>query len=102
MKYKIYAGLGGSFGGATYQYTEDFDTEEEALDAAYDCAVQEYESYEGLYGLPSWEDVRDELSEAYGLDDEPSEDDIREVYLDHRDNWLDYKVERVVRDYDDE
>lgn len=102
MKYKIYAGLGGSFGGATYQYTEDFDTEEEALDVAYDCAVQEYESYEGLYGLPSWEDVRDELSEVYGLDEEPSEDDIREVYLDHRDNWLDYKVERVVRDYDDE
>lgn len=102
MKYKIYAGLGGSFGGATYQYTEDFDTEEEALDVAYDFAVQEYESYEGLYGLPSWEDARDELSKAYGPDEEPSEDDIREVYLDHRDNWLDYKVERVVMDYDDE
>lgn len=25
MKYKIYAGLGGSFGGATFQYVDDFD-----------------------------------------------------------------------------
>lgn len=24
MKYKIYAGLGGGFGGATYQMTEDY------------------------------------------------------------------------------
>lgn len=56
MKYKIYAGLGGSFGGATYQYIDDFSTEEDALDTAYLLAVQEYESYEGLHGLPSWEE----------------------------------------------
>lgn len=40
MKYKIYAGLGGSFGGATYQYTDEFRTEEDALDTAYLLAVQ--------------------------------------------------------------
>ena len=28
MKYKIYVGLGGSFGGATFQYVDDFDSED--------------------------------------------------------------------------
>lgn len=102
MKYAIFAGLNGGFGGATFQYVDDFNTEEDALDTAYLLAVQEYESYEGLHGLPSWEDVRDELRDSYGLDEEPSDDDINEVYLDYRNNWLDYKVEKVVRDYDDE
>ena len=102
MKYKIYAGLGGSFGGATFQYVDDFNTEEDAQDTAYLLAVQEYESYEGLHALPSWEDVRDELSDSYGPDEEPSDDDIREVYLDHRDNWLDYRVEKYEegKDYE--
>ena len=102
MKYKIYAGLGGSFGGATYQHTDEFKTEEDALDFAYALAGLMYDRLEGLYGLPSWEDIRDELSDSYGLDEEPSEDDIYELYMERRDNWLDYKVERVVRDYDDE
>ena len=92
--------MNGGFGGATFQYVDDFDSEEEALKAAYDKVVEEYESYEGLHGLPSWEDVRDELRDSYGLDEEPSDDDINEVYLDYRNNWLDYKVEKVVRDYD--
>lgn len=101
MKYAIFAGLNGSFGGAIFQYVDDFDSEEEALNAAYDKAVEVYESYEGCHGLPSWEDVRDELRDSYGLDEEPSDNDINEVYLDYRNNWLDYKVEKVVRDYDD-
>ena len=28
MKYVIFAGLGGSFGGATFQYVDDFDSED--------------------------------------------------------------------------
>ena len=54
MKYAIYAGLNGGFGGATFQYVDDFDSEYEALDAAYDKAVEEYESYEGCHGLMDW------------------------------------------------
>ena len=102
MKYKIYAGLGGSFGGATYQHTDEFETDEDALDFAYGLAGLMYDSLEGLCGLPNWEAARDELSKAYGPDEEPSEDDIYEFYMERRDNWLDYRVEKVVRDYDDE
>lgn len=39
MKYAIFAGLNGSFGGATFQYVDDFNTEEAALDTAYLLAV---------------------------------------------------------------
>lgn len=48
MKYKIYAGLSGGFGGATYQKTEDYSSMDEALEDAYALAVEEYQSYEGL------------------------------------------------------
>ena len=54
MKYASYAGLNGGFGGAIFQYVDDFDSEYEALDAAYDKAVEEYESYEGCHGLMDW------------------------------------------------
>ena len=50
-QYNIYAGLGGSFGGATYQYTSEFEDIDEAIDAAYTEAVEIYDSYEGLHGL---------------------------------------------------
>ena len=57
---------------------------------------------ENLCEMTGWEDVRDELSDSYGPDEEPSDDDIREVYLDHRDNWLDYRVEKYEegKDYE--
>lgn len=102
MKYKIYAGLGGSFGGATYQHTDEFESDEDALDFAYGLAGLMYDSLEGLHGLPSWEDIRDELSDSYGPDEEPSEDDIYELYMERRDNWLDYRVEKYEegKDYE--
>lgn len=51
MRYKIYAGLSGGFGGATYQMTEDYASMEDALEDAYALAVEEYQSYEGCHGL---------------------------------------------------
>lgn len=53
MKYKIYAGLSGGFGGATYQKTEDYSSMDEALEDAYALAVEEYQSYEGCHGIMS-------------------------------------------------
>lgn len=85
MKYNIYAGLGGSFGGATYQGTGDFKSRESAEQAAYEAAVEEYESYEGYYGIRSWEDLADEE----GLD---YEDEINELYNEERENWIEYHV----------
>lgn len=83
MKYKIYAGLGGGFGGANYQYTDDFASQSDAINAAYECALEEYEGYEGLHGLRSIDDIMEED----GIDDY---DDALASYEEERESWLDY------------
>lgn len=52
-QYNIYAGLGG----ADYQFTTLCETEDEALEEAYERACEDYEQYVGLHGLPGWEDA---------------------------------------------
>ena len=100
MKYAIYAGLNGGFGGAIFQYVDDFDSEDEALATAHNMAIGEYESYEGCHGLMDLEDVRDDLRESWG--EEPGEDDVRERYIEEVENWIDYRVEKYEegKDYE--
>ena len=94
-QYKVYAGLGGGFGGAKYIETVEAANEEEAADIAYEYAVEEYESYEGLHGLVSYGDVVDN-PEEYGLDEDcQNEEYLWEAYEEERSTWLDYYVEGV-------
>ena len=93
--YKIYAGLGGGFGGAKYIETVEAANEEEAARIAYEYAVEEYESYEGLHGLASYGDVVDN-PEEYGLDEDcQNEEYLWEAYEEERSTWLDYYVKEV-------
>ena len=94
-KYKIYAGLGGSFGGATLQEVSEFKSESAAYEYAYELACQEYESYEGLYGLADLDTIA-EYPEDYGLDKgEADEECLWEAYVEARYGWLNYWVEEV-------
>ena len=94
MKYNIYAGLGGSFGGATYRGTGDFSSRESAEEMAYQYAVEEYEMYEGSHGIRSWEDIADEE----GLDYEEDEYEINEMYEDEKESWMEYYVRLTEKD----
>ena len=85
IKYKIFAGLSGGFGGANYIETFDCDDEEEATEIAYYHACDEYESYAGLYGLRDIEEIMNE--------DIVEESEAEEIYRDERESWLDYYVE---------
>ena len=76
-QYKIYAGLGGGFGGAQYIGTETFESEQAAYDYAFECACEEYDSYEGLHGLASYDNIC-ENPEDYGLDADATEEEIEE------------------------
>lgn len=90
MKFKIYAGLSGGFGGATYQMTEDYASMDEALEDAYNLAVEEYQSYEGMHGIMSWEDCREDLEESgFDYDDET----VDNRYQEELESWLSYYVE---------
>ena len=77
MKYNIYAGLGGSFGGATYQGTGDFKSREAAEQAAY------------------------EVAENNNLDpeDESNESEIDELYNEEKESWMEYYA--VLTEEDD-
>lgn len=100
MKYAIFAGLSGGFGGATFQCVDDFDSEDEALATARNMAIGEYVGYEGCHGLMDWEDVRNDLRESFG--EEPGEEDVRERYLEEVKSWIDYRVEEYEegKDYE--
>lgn len=91
MLFNIYAGLGGGFGGARYMGTIDCENENAASDYAYELARDEYNLYEGMYGLFDPGDAYDN-PEDYGLSDEPTEDEIEELVLEDMENWIDYKV----------
>ncbi|QWU14275.1 hypothetical protein SAMN04487895_101572 [Paenibacillus sophorae] len=92
VNYKIYYGLGGGFGGAKYGSTEDFDSQDEAMDYAYERAVEEYEKCAGLYGLRTYKEVIEELK---NLDEELDEDDVEQAYNQEMERWLSYKVEKI-------
>lgn len=102
-KYNIYAGLGGGFGGANYQYTEEFETKEDAEREAWRCAFEEYESYEGCHGLRSWGEVQLDYCEENQLTpDTLSQEDcenIDEEYLEEVEGWLDYRA--ILTEEDD-
>jgi hypothetical protein len=83
-RFAIYAGLGGSFGGAKFDRIEECETEDLAQDLAYETACAIYESYEGMYGLPTI----DQIMEEEGLDEETAE----EAYRQYREGWLDYST----------
>ena len=81
-KYNIYAGLSGSFGGASFITTEEFKSLDDAYEYAYECAVEEYESYLGYHGLRTVEDIM--------VEDEVDESEAIEIYQEEMESWIDY------------
>lgn len=83
-KWIIYHGLGGGFGGA--RSSEAFEgTKEEAENESYDRSCEDYQSYEGLYGLRTISDIMEED----GIEDE---EEAEMIYNEERESWLDYWV----------
>ena len=94
-KYNIYAGLGGGFGGARLvAKAEEFENEEAAVKYAYEYAIEEYQSYEGYYGIVSYGDILD-YPEDYGLEDGFTEEDVQEIYQEEIESWITYDVKEV-------
>ena len=105
MLYNIYAGLGGGFGGAEYKGTIDCKTFDDATQIAYELAIEEYESYAGMKGLKSYDEVAiDYLIEENIIDneDESDEEYVTELYNDTVESWLDYFVIETSKDINTE
>lgn len=105
-KYNIYAGLGGGFGGATYQYTQEYDSQEEANDDAYAIAVEDYESYAGYHGVVSYDEICNRVledDEYKDLSEEAVDALIDEMYNEEIENWIEsYAVLTSEDDIDED
>ena len=84
MKYEIRYGLAGGFGGVGDWEDAYAKTLEQAETEAYERACEIYESYEGMYGLRTVEDIMTE--------DGCIEDEAVMTYNEERESWLDYEA----------
>lgn len=91
LKYwKIYAGLNGGFGGATYQFTtEEPMTMDEAETLAYEEACTYYDSHSNDNSLFNYEEALEENPEA-------TEEELDEMYQEDLESWVDYWVEEAT------
>ena len=94
--FKVYAGLGGGFGGAQYHGTYEFRSQDDAEREAYMRAWEEYESYGGHHGLDDpdtvLEDLRDSGIIGDDMDECAIEQAVNEAYLELVEGWIDYYV----------
>lgn len=77
-------GLSGGFGGAQNYEVIEAENQAEADEIAFEMACDEYEQYDGMYGLRSIDDIMEE--------DELDESDAEEQWIEEREGWLDYSA----------
>ena len=95
--YRLYISSVG--GGTVCEGPLEFSSKDIATQAAYDMAVEDYESFEGLHGIPDIGDIMED-KEGYNLSEDASEDECWEAYYEQRESWLSYWVEEAL-DSDD-
>ena len=101
-RFKIFAGLGGGFGGKCYQYTtEDGYDKETATEEAYQQACDIFENQIGN-GIEGYEDWRQEAESNIDFDEIPEEEWESAIseYMDGaeaeaRESWIDYAAVEV-------
>ena len=95
--YKITYGCGC---GENEEYME-FNSQQEADEAAYQLAIDDYESFEGLHGIRSMREIAEEDFEV-DLDeldfDTAMYIDIETTYLDERESQISYGAEEISRE----
>lgn len=85
----IRGGLSGSFGGVESQEWEEIQSpnEEGAYNEAYQIACDIYETYDGMYGLRTV----DEIMEEDGIEDYS---EALQEWVEARESWLIYQVSK--------
>lgn len=92
--FKIYAGMGGSFGGAQYQGTYEYADIDEATADAYRIAEEEYQSYEGCHGIMSPEEVEEDLRDSGFIEEDLTDSEVADMidsyYHEEIESWISY------------
>jgi hypothetical protein len=79
------------------------DSLEDAEKEAYQLAVDNYESYAGYHGIPSIEEVAEDMFEVPF--DELTEGEVYDVeieYYQQMESWLDYSATEITKEEYDE
>lgn len=88
MKFNIYAG---SCNEATFIDTVEAETADEAYVLAYEAAVEDYRTYEGMHGLRDWGQIAESMVEEGTIPCiEGYEDDVDIEYSNEIDTWINY------------
>ena len=86
--------------GENEEYME-FSSQQEADEAAYQLAIDDYESFEGLHGIRSMREIAEEDFEV-DLDeldyDTAMYIDIETTYLDERESQISYGAEEISKE----
>ena len=86
--------------GENEEYME-FDSQQEADNAAYQLAIEDYESFEGLHGIRSMREIAEEDFEV-DLDeldfDTAMYIDIETTYIEERESQISYGAEEISRE----
>jgi hypothetical protein len=90
--YRLYIDSVG--GGVVCEGPFEFSSKDIATQAAYDMAIEDYESFEGYHGIPDIGDIMED-KEGYNLSEDASEDECWEVYYEQRESWLSYWAEEA-------
>lgn len=99
-KFKIYAGLSGGFGGATFCCVDDFHNKKDAEDFARQEAIDMYESYGGYHGLYTWDSMRQEIADDGDIS-QVDDEDVDIAYMEDIESWITYFVKEVRYEDDD-
>lgn len=91
--YRLYISSVG--GGTVCEGPLEFSSKDIATQAAYDMAVEDYESFEGYHGIPDVGDIMED-KEGYNLSEDASEDECWEAYYEQRESWLNYWAEEAL------
>lgn len=89
-KYRVRGWLGGGFGGCESVDWEEVvcKNESQAMNIAWQNAVEAYETYEGSNGLRTVDDILEE--------EDVDIDEANSIYFDERESWLDYECEEIT------
>lgn len=86
--FEIKYGLGGGFGGMGNWEKVSAKDIDEAYRIAYEAACEEYESYDGLHGLMSIDDIK-------ATHPDWDDDEIEDEWQEQRDSWIEYTAREV-------
>lgn len=92
QEFKIYYGINK----AEYQSTEQFETEDEALNYAYFEAISLYEAQADLGNVKSFDDTLDEIIDSLKEDEEISEMELYTIAENKYNDLLNKKVQYYV------